>query len=160
MHVDISEKYVVYILHLFIYNINNLNININRNIFKIYTVCVCIYINTIYIYIYIYIHRTLIYYAKQKLLFCMRLIAINHLTALIKSKRVTILVSQIQRKRPKWLNPLNYIFLPVSVKACFESYICSDPQCNSLPCWRAAGAFRRICSTSMTIGWWWSIFSL
>ncbi len=44
------------------------------NIFKIYTVCVCIYI-----YINTHIHIV----CKQKKIFWMRLIAINHLTALI-----------------------------------------------------------------------------
>ncbi len=48
MHVYISEKYVVYILNIFIYNINymyiNINIEMHGNIFKIYTVCVYLYI--------------------------------------------------------------------------------------------------------------------
>ncbi len=44
------------------------------NIFKIYTVCVYLYIKNKYT------HYTL---CKQNILFWMRLIAINHLTALI-----------------------------------------------------------------------------
>ncbi len=63
-----------------IYNIkyNNAHIYIQVNIFKIHTVCVCIYI---YI---INKHSTHIL-CKQKLLFWIQLIAINHLTALLKT---------------------------------------------------------------------------
>ncbi len=67
----------VYILNIFIYNINYMNINIDMkihvNIFKIYTVYVCIYIYTEHTHI----------LCKQKLLFCVQLITINRLTALI-----------------------------------------------------------------------------
>ncbi len=41
-----KKKYVVYILNIFIYNINYINISVN--IFKIYTVCVCLYIHNKY----------------------------------------------------------------------------------------------------------------
>ncbi len=41
-----QKKYAVYILKIFIYNINYMNINIYMqvNIFKIYAVYVCVYI--------------------------------------------------------------------------------------------------------------------
>ncbi len=61
MHVYISEKYVVYLLNIFIYNINYININIDMyiyvNIFKIYT-CMysCLYIIGLHTY---YVNRIL-----------------------------------------------------------------------------------------------------
>ncbi len=67
----------VYILNIFIYNINYMNINIcmliHVNIFKIYTVRVCLYIYIINIHS---THTYILY--RQKLLFWMRLIVAQH----------------------------------------------------------------------------------
>ncbi len=76
MHVYLRKLCYFYIWNICIYNINYINIKcIHVNIFKIYTVCV-----------YLYIHNKYTKYThilfKQKLSFWMRLIAINHLTAL------------------------------------------------------------------------------
>ncbi len=79
IYIYISEKYVVYIFKIFIYNINFMNTDLEIHgyiLYKMYTVCV-----------YLYMHnkptQNTHILCKQKLLFCMRLVAINHLTALI-----------------------------------------------------------------------------
>ncbi len=77
MHVYISEKCYVYILNKFI-NINNKYRHVNT--YKYFQNIYCVYL-------YIYIHNKYTEHThilcKQKLLFCMQLIAINCLTALI-----------------------------------------------------------------------------
>ncbi len=77
-----KKIYYVTIIHNIKYNNAHIYIYIyiytQVNIFKIHTVCVCIYI---YI---INKHSTHIL-CKQKLLFWIQLIAINHLTALLKT---------------------------------------------------------------------------
>ncbi len=70
------KKSVVYILNIFLYNIN-IYMFIHVNIFKTYTVCVYLYIH------YKYTQYIYIYYVNNFFLFWMRLIAINNLTALI-----------------------------------------------------------------------------
>ncbi len=68
----------VYILNIFIYNINYININIYMEIFSKYILYVCIYIDdnksTQY---------THLYYANKDFYFWMRLIATNRLTEVL-----------------------------------------------------------------------------
>ncbi len=81
MHVYICGKICyVYILYIFIYSITYMNINIHANTCKYFLNIYCMYV-------YLYIHNTYTQYkhsilCQQNLLFWMRLIAMNHLTAL------------------------------------------------------------------------------
>ncbi len=80
----------VYILNIFISNINYINIDVNtcKYFQNIHCMCVYLYINNTYTHIYIYIYIIYIYtehthiLCKQKLLLCVRLIVINGLKVL------------------------------------------------------------------------------
>ncbi len=72
-----QNNFYFYILHIFFYNINYMNINTCKYFQYIYFMCVYLYIHNKYR------QYTPIY--ANKTLFWMRLIATNHLTALIIS---------------------------------------------------------------------------
>ncbi len=56
MHVYIKKKYV-YILNIFIFNINCMNTYMHVNIFKIYTVCVYLCIKNKYTHYTYYVNK-------------------------------------------------------------------------------------------------------